>query len=339
VTARAERPLHPAPSCAPSSTGLPEIPNPRGSIFLSSGRLTFRERPRRKILAPPRYYRCRGQRACRDTQVAAEDIEQRVLTWLRKPTGDSAPDAHFVLTHYAPIWEVLFPQVEQRLVAQLVWEVQWDGGKDKFTVVPRRDRHRAAAGQDQAERRRDCEPTQTPVQAEEGATTNPTGEVIRRRAFGLFATDARGTLGAVPGRKPAVSNYREDPLYPRIARTTDDLLRRGTFVAPVDVLLAMELLTRERLEDWRHGRVPFLERVINCNLTRLGRVLRILRFHAHDLNLKPSWTAYMRWGKGPKQRLRFTKTGDPKVEEAYATHFVWPSKVPFHERAAKEASP
>lgn len=137
-------------------------------------------------------------------------------------------------------------------------------------------------------------------------------------------------------QKPTVASYREDPLYPRIARATDALLRRGNVVAPVDVLIAMELLTREQLEDWRHGRVPFLERVIHCNLTRLGRLLRILRFHAHDLNLKPSWTAYMRWGKGPKQRLRFTKTGDPKVEEAYATHLVWSGKMPFHDRAAKE---
>ena len=89
---------------------------------------------------------------------------------------------------------------------------------------------------------------------------------------------------------------------------------------------------------WRRGRVPYLERVINCNLTRLSRLLRILRFHAHDLNLKPSWTAYMRWGKGPKQRLRFTKTGEQKLEEAYATHFVWPGKGPFHPPTAKETA-
>jgi hypothetical protein len=44
------------------------------------------------------------------------------------------------------------------------------------------------------------------------------------------------------------------------------------------VLVAMGLLTSERLEDWRFGRVPFLERVINCNLRRLSRLLRILRF-------------------------------------------------------------
>ena len=44
----------------------------------------------------------------------------------------------------------------------------------------------------------------------------------------------------------------------------------------------------------------------------------------------------MRWGKGPKQRLRFTKTGDPKIEEAYARHFVRPGKGPFHPPAPKE---
>lgn len=108
-------------------------------------------------------------------------------------------------------------------------------------------------------------------------------------------------------------------------------------VAPVDVLVAMDLLDHSKLDDWRNGRVPYLERVISGNLTRLSRLLRVLRFHAHDLNLKPSWTAYMRWGKAPKQRLRFTKTGEPKLEEVYATHFVWPGKGPFHSSAAKAA--
>ena len=136
--------------------------------------------------------------------------------------------------------------------------------------------------------------------------------------------------------KVSVATYRNDPLYPRIAPAVETILAHGKVVAPVDVLVGMGLPTREHLEDWRRGRVPYLERVIHGNLTRLSRLLRILRFHAHDLNLKPSWTAYMRWGKGPKERLRFTKTGDPKLEEAYATHFVWPGKGPFHPPAPKE---
>jgi hypothetical protein len=131
--------------------------------------------------------------------------------------------------------------------------------------------------------------------------------------------------------------YRDDPLYPRIARAVAAILARGKVVAPVDVLVAMNLLAPEKLEDWRRGRVPYLERVIHCNLTRLSKLLRILRFHAHDLDLVPSATVYRRWGKEPKRPLRFTKTGDPRLEEAYARHFVWPGKSPFHPAVNKEA--
>jgi hypothetical protein len=134
----------------------------------------------------------------------------------------------------------------------------------------------------------------------------------------------------------SVATYRKDPLYPRIVRAVETILEHGKVVAPVDVLVEMDLLAPGHLEDWRRGRVPYLEQVINCNLTRLSRLLRILRFHAHDLNLVPSVTAYMRWGKGPKRRIRFTKSGNPKLEEAYARHFVWPGKGPFHPPRPKE---
>ena len=128
----------------------------------------------------------------------------------------------------------------------------------------------------------------------------------------------------------SVANYRDDFLYPRIVRAVEMILLRGKVVAPVDVLIGMGLLDPAQLEDWRFGRVDYLERVINCNLHRLSRVLRILRFHANDLNLVPSMTAYMRWGRGRKQRLRFTKTGDSKLEASYARHFIWIGKEPFH---------
>lgn len=124
--------------------------------------------------------------------------------------------------------------------------------------------------------------------------------------------------------RETVTSYRKDSLYPRIVRAVEPLLARGKVVAPVDVLIGMGLLTPAKLEDWRFGRVPYLEKVIDSNLAKLSRLLRSLRFHAHDLDLRLSTTVYMRWGKGPKQRLRFTKTGDRKLEEAYSLHFVRP---------------
>jgi hypothetical protein len=120
----------------------------------------------------------------------------------------------------------------------------------------------------------------------------------------------------------AIRSYRQDPLYAGIVSATNEILRRGRVVTPVDVLIAMSLLSREHLGEWRRGRLPYLERVIHCTLPRLSRLLRILRFHAEEIDLKPSFTAYMRWGGGQKSRLRFTKSGDPGLEEAYATHFL-----------------
>jgi len=142
-----------------------------------------------------------------------------------------------------------------------------------------------------------------------------------------------------PRAQVNVDTYRDDRLYPRVAQAAEALLAKSNVVAPVDVLVRMGLLEPKRLEDWRRGRVPYLEKVIGCNLNRLSRLLRILRFYAHDMNLVPSATAYMRRGKGPKQRLLFTKTGDPQLEKAYARHFVWPGKGPFHPPVASNQKP
>jgi hypothetical protein len=134
----------------------------------------------------------------------------------------------------------------------------------------------------------------------------------------------------------SVASYQTDPLYPRIQRAVSVVLASSKVVAPVDILIGMDLLAPDQLAAWLRGEVPYLERVINCNLARLSRLLRILRFHAHNLNLKPSTTVYMRHGKGARQRLHFTKSGNTKLEQAYATHFIWPGNGPFHPPQPRE---
>ena len=148
------------------------------------------------------------------------------------------------------------------------------------------------------------------------------------------APQRRSPSRAVPG----VGNFGSDPLLPRIERAVASLLAEGNVVAPVDVLVAMQIMAPDELADWRRGRVPSLEQVIHCNLSRLSRLLRVLRFHAYELNLEPSQTVYVRHGKGPKQVLRFSKTGDANLEAAYARHFVWPGKRPFGAPAPGESA-
>src|ERR1700677_880111 len=127
-------------------------------------------------------------------------------------------------------------------------------------------------------------------------------------------------------KKITLANYRKDPYYPRIVKAVEGLLREKGFVAPLELFMRMDLLSPESVEDWRRGRIAYLERVIRCNLSKASRVLRILPVHAHDLDLKPSLTVYERCTKGSRPLLRFSKTSDPNIEAAYARHFVSPRK-------------
>ena len=123
-------------------------------------------------------------------------------------------------------------------------------------------------------------------------------------------------------KKVTLSEYRTDKFYPRIVRAVAAILDRGDVVIPIEVFQKMDLLEREDVESWRRGRIPYLEKVIRCNLSSAGRILRILRMHAHDLNLRPSPTVYRRWGKGAKVPLRFSKSGIAAVERSYSRHFI-----------------
>ena len=133
--------------------------------------------------------------------------------------------------------------------------------------------------------------------------------------------------------KIRLDNYRDCKDYGKIVAALEGILARQRYVSPIEVFVEMGLLMVDDVERWKRGQVPYLERVIRCNLSRAGRILRVLRFHAHDLNLKPSMTCYHQ--RQCKRPLRFSKNGEHLIEEAYARHFVVVGKRnPFEQGAA-----
>ena len=131
-------------------------------------------------------------------------------------------------------------------------------------------------------------------------------------------------------KKTTASNYKQDKLYPAVARAVAEILKTESFVTPVDVLLHMQRITKQQVEDWRFGRIPYLERVTVGGLGKMYRILRILELHARSLNLKPSQTVYRKWGKGGKRIvLRFSKSGDHNLEAAYSRHYLAKSQRPM----------
>lgn len=50
-----------------------------------------------------------------------------------------------------------------------------------------------------------------------------------------------------------VATFRDDPLYPGIARAVAAILEQGKVVTPVDVLVGVSLLAPTGFKDWRRG--------------------------------------------------------------------------------------
>jgi len=124
-------------------------------------------------------------------------------------------------------------------------------------------------------------------------------------------------------RKVTIATYQKDKYYTRVVRAVAKLLSKSDVVAPVDVMIEMGNLSKKNHNAWRQGKVPYLERVFEGNLSKANRILKIIGFHAHDLNMVPSITHYHKWGSGKKRALRFSKSGDKEIEEAYSRHFLW----------------
>ena len=82
--------------------------------------------------------------------------------------------------------------------------------------------------------------------------------------------------------------------------------------------MKIDRLSKENYENWRFGRIPYLEKVIIGNLSKANSVLKILKLYAEYFGLKPSKALYKKWGKGNKSTgfqfpsgslTRFQKTG------------------------------
>ena len=117
-------------------------------------------------------------------------------------------------------------------------------------------------------------------------------------------------------------------LKKKLHTVMEQLLIEKNYISPLDVLLRMGIVSAKDCEDWRFGRVPYLEKVCRMNLSALSYLMAEIQGYARGAGLKASPAVYLKWGgKGKKLPLRFSKSGNPKVEAAYATHYVRKKEV------------
>ena len=114
-----------------------------------------------------------------------------------------------------------------------------------------------------------------------------------------------------------LSNYKEDKYYPKVVRVVGEILETSRTIRTTDVFVRIGVLSEINHKKWLLGQVWCLESVIACNLSKANRIIAILGFHAHDLNMGKSHNFIKHKGK----ILRFSKSGIKKVEEQYARQF------------------
>ena len=98
----------------------------------------------------------------------------------------------------------------------------------------------------------------------------------------------------------------EKELIGKIHSSMYHQLRTCGYAAPVDVLIDTGILPKQKYEDWRFGRVRYLEAVCNANLKRLSFVL-----HRRSSGAMRPTSSIWRGCKSSKRRSRKQKNNHP----------------------------
>jgi hypothetical protein len=129
-------------------------------------------------------------------------------------------------------------------------------------------------------------------------------------------------------------------LEQRVVRAAEAALAARQFVSAIDVLVGIGWLAPSHVEEWRQGRVEYLERVTQANLAKLSAAMKLFRTWATSRGLVPSETVYVARTRD-RRPLRFSKNGNPDIERAYRTHWVSPalSEAKRRRLAERESRP
>src|SRR5581483_6583582 len=108
----------------------------------------------------------------------------------------------------------------------------------------------------------------------------------------------------------------------RVMKAAEHALARKGFVSTIDILLGLNFISQTGLHEWKIGKFAFFESLIQGNPRRVEYALECFQRWVTHKKLTISMSVYRSVGTVNKKELRFSKTGNPKIEEAYRTHYV-----------------
>lgn len=118
-----------------------------------------------------------------------------------------------------------------------------------------------------------------------------------------------------------IDGVSSEALRVRVERAAEAALAEQGWVAAIDVLQRLGWLPAQRVDDWRQGRLPCLERGVEASLGKVSTAMGLLRSWARARGLVATETAYVARSRD-RRPLRFSVSENPDIERAYRTHWV-----------------
>ncbi len=71
-----------------------------------------------------------------------------------------------------------------------------------------------------------------------------------------------------------------EELKHKVYSNVSSILKEKNYISPVDLLMKIGVISAKDYEDWRVGRVPYLEKVCKTNVSKLSFIMKELRAYA-----------------------------------------------------------
>ncbi|WP_313996855.1 hypothetical protein [uncultured Paenibacillus sp.] len=68
-------------------------------------------------------------------------------------------------------------------------------------------------------------------------------------------------------------------IHQKVRRAVHQLIQEKGYASPLDLFLKMEKISHKLVEEWRFGRVPYLERVLYGNLAQFSFIMAWFLVH------------------------------------------------------------
>jgi hypothetical protein len=109
---------------------------------------------------------------------------------------------------------------------------------------------------------------------------------------------------------------RRPEIMASVRRVAEQTLAEKGYAAPIDVLMGLGWLAPARVDEWRQGRLPALEGVVQASLSKVSDAMADFRRWARERGLMASRSEYVARTRD-RRPLQFSVSGEPAIEEAY----------------------